>query len=302
MAAVPYCRAVTRLRRAADYAYFDNAGLPLAFAHRGGTSSEHGRRFENSMAAFEAAVGLGYRYLETDAHVTRDGTLLAFHDTTLDRTTDRTGVVTDMTYDELRPARIAGVHPIPLLHELLTSWPDVRLNIDAKSSAAVRPLARLIAEHRAWDRVCVASFSARRLHELRQELGPRVASAYGRVGIGLLRFLPVTSLRRLLLGGGAAAAQVPAAFLPVQRSAAYGSPIDPELAPAARRREPLSVEIVTADFIARAHELGKQVHVWTVDVPEEINRLLDLGADGIMADRIDVLRQVYLSRQIWRTD
>ncbi len=64
----------------------------------------------------------------------------------------------------------------------------------------------------------------------------------------------------------------------------------------------MTVEVVTADFVARAHALGKQVHVWTVDVPEEINRLLDLGADGIMADRIDVLRQVYLSRQIWRTD
>lgn len=285
-----------------DYAYFDNAGLPLAFAHRGGASSQEGLRFENSMAAFEAAVGLGYRYLETDAHVTRDGTLLAFHDRTLDRTTDCTGVVSELTYDELRHARIAGVHPIPLLHELLSSWPDVRLNIDAKSSAAVRPLAKLIAEHRAWDRVCVASFSARRLHELRQELGPRVASSYGRVGVGVLRFAPLASLRRLLLSGGAAAAQVPAAFLPVQLSAAYAPPSDPEPNPAARRREPLSVEIVTADFIERAHELGKQVHVWTVDVPEEVNRLLDLGVDGIMADRIDVLRQVYLSRDIWRTD
>lgn len=293
---------MTRLRGAARYAYFDNAGLPLAFAHRGGTLSEEGRQFENTMVAFEAAVGLGYRYLETDAHVTRDGTLLAFHDSTLDRTTDHTGVVTDMTYDELRPARIGGSHPIPLLHELLTSWPDVRLNIDAKSSAAVRPLAKLIAEHRAWDRVCVASFSARRLHELRQELGPRVASSYGRVGVGVLRFLPVASLRRLFLSGAAAAAQVPAAFLPVQRSAAYASPSSPEQDPGARRREPLSVEIVTADFIARAHALGKQVHVWTVDVPEEVNRLLDLGVDGIMADRIDVLRLVYLSRGIWGPD
>lgn len=291
---------MTRLRGAAHYAYFDNAGLPLAFAHRGGTSSEEGRRIENSMAAFEAAVRLGYHYLETDAHVTLDGNLLAFHDRTLDRTTDRTGVVTDMTYAELRLARIGGLHPIPLLHELLTSWPDVRLNIDAKSSAAVRPLAKLIAEHRAWDRVCVASFSARRLHELRQELGPRVASSYGRVGVGVLRFLPGASLRRLLLSGGAAAAQVPAAFLPVQRSAAYAPPSSPEPDPAARRREPLSVEIVTPDFIARAHALGKQVHVWTVDMADEINRLLDLGVDGIMADRIDVLRQVYLSRGIWR--
>jgi len=289
------------VRRAADYAYFDNAGLPLAFAHRGGALSEGGRRFENTMAAFEAAVGLGYRYLETDAHLTRDGVLLAFHDRTLDRTTNHAGVVAQMAYDELRPARIGGEHPIPLLHELLSTWPDIRLNIDAKSAAAVRPLAKLIAEHEAWDRVCVASFSARRLHQLRRELGPRVASSYGRLEVGVLRFMPTASLRRLVLGRGAVAAQVPAAFLPLQRRAATQRNLTtPEPDPLRRRREPMTVEVVTADFVARAHALGKQVHVWTVDLPEEINRLLDLGVDGIMTDRIDVLREVYLSRGIWR--
>ncbi len=261
------------VRRAGDYPYFDNDGLPLAFAHRGGATSDAGLAFENTMLAFERAIGLGYRYLETDAHVTRDGVLLAFHDATLHRTTGRDGTVSELTYAEIRDVRIGGTEPIPLMHELFTAWPDVRLNIDAKSAACAAPLAALIGEHRAEDRVCVASFSPRRLHDLRRVLGPRVATAYAAPGVIALRFLPVPVGLQSLLGPGLAAQ------VPVRKS---------------------GVEIVTAAFVQRAHDLGRQVHVWTVDTREEIARLLDLGVDGIMADRVDVLRDALVARGGWR--
>lgn len=257
-----------------DYPYFDNGGNPLAFAHRGGATSEHGRVFENTMLAFERAVGLGYRYLETDAHTTRDGVLLAFHDATLRRTTGSDGTVDELTYEDVRRVRIGGTEPIPLMHELFTAWPDIRLNIDAKSTDCVSPLAALISEHRAWDRVCVASFSPRCLHQLRQALGPRVATAYAAPGVVALRCLPTQSMRRLWLGSSGVAAQVPV------------------------RKH--GVEIVTSSFVEHAHQLGKQVHVWTIDSPREIARLLDLGVDAVMADRIDVLRDVYCARGIWK--
>jgi len=261
-------------RRAADYPFFDNGGAPLAFAHRGGRTSVDGHTFENTMRAFERAVALGYRYLETDAHTTSDGVLLAFHDATLHRTNGSAGTVADLTYDEVRRVRIGGTEPVPLMHELFSTWPDVRLNIDAKSTDCVGPLAAVVCEHRAWDRVCVASFSPRRLHQLRAMLGPRVATAYAAPGVTAMRFLPTQTLRRVCLGARGLAAQVP-----VRKN---------------------GIEIVTASFVARAHELGKQVHVWTIDEQPEIDRLLDLGVDGVMTDRLDVLRDVLRARGNWQ--
>jgi glycerophosphoryl diester phosphodiesterase len=105
------------------------------------------------MAAFNRAVRLGYRYLETDVHATADGILVVFHDATLDRVTDRTGTVAEMPWRELRMARIGGVEPIPLLVEVLERWPHVRVNIDPKSDAAVQPLVEVIQRTGAIDRV-----------------------------------------------------------------------------------------------------------------------------------------------------
>jgi len=225
------------------------------------------------MRAFETAVALGYRHVETDVHVTRDGVLIAFHDPILDRVTDVTGVVAQLDYDVIARARIGGREAIPLLSDILTTWTEVRINIDAKSDAAVEPLARCIEEHRAWHRVCVATFSARRLHRLRQRLDPRVPTAYSLPGVAALRLLPTRRLRSLA-GAHGLAAQVPT------------------------RRWRL--EIVTPAFVQRMHELGKQVHVWTIDDPDEMHRLLDLGVDAIMTDHLELLRQVFESRGIWR--
>ncbi|MGI8888522.1 MAG: glycerophosphodiester phosphodiesterase family protein, partial [Nocardioidaceae bacterium] len=215
-----------------------------------------------------------YRYLETDVHATRDDVLVASNDPMLERVVGFAALINNFTYDELRSTRIAGREPLPTLDELLTTWPEVRFNIDAKSSTAVAPLAATITRQRAWNRVCVASFSPRHLSQLRRLLGRRVATAYSALGAAALRLLPVRTLRTVALGSFAQAAQVP-----VRRG---------------------RLEIVTPAFIDNAHHLGKQVHVWTIDEPAEIERLLDLGVDAIMTDRIDVLRDVYQARGIWR--
>ena len=132
-------RAILRVHnepmRAADYAFFD---VPFAaFAHRGGATYEPNLYRENSLHAFKEAVALGYRYLETDVHATRDGVLLAFHDRVLDRVTDHTGAIAELTYAEIADARIHGLDPIPRLSELLAEFPDVRFNVDVKSPRAV---------------------------------------------------------------------------------------------------------------------------------------------------------------------
>src|SRR3954452_7551360 len=104
--------------------FLDWDGL-IPVAHRGGAAEQP----ENTMAAFAAAVALGYRYVETDVHATADGVLLAFHDHTLDRVTDMTGTIADLPYETVRRARI-GTEPIPLLEDVLGTWPQLRIHID----------------------------------------------------------------------------------------------------------------------------------------------------------------------------
>src|SRR5690349_17206546 len=120
--------------------YFEPPGRVAGYAHRG--FSPDG--LENSMAAFQAAVDLGYRYLETDAHGTADGVAVALHDASLDRTTDGTGRVADLPWSVVRRARIGGVEPVPLIEDVLGTWPDVRLNVDVKERSAIGPVAAAI--------------------------------------------------------------------------------------------------------------------------------------------------------------
>lgn len=223
------------------------------------------------MAAFARAVDEGYRYLETDVHATADGVLVAFHDFRLDRVTDGRGRISDLTWDQIRTALIGGREPIPLMAEVLAAFPDTRFNIDPKTDRAVGPLIDLLQSSGAIDRVGLGSFSDRRLATLRQALGPDVATSLGPSGVALL--VAASRLRLTPRPGGAQAAQVPVR---------YGR-----------------ARVISPAFIRTAHVGGLEVHVWTVDRPAEMHRLLDLGADGIMTDRPDLLRTVLLERGEW---
>lgn len=258
--------------RAADYAFFD---VPFtAFAHRGGAAYEPNLFRENSMHAFKEAVALGYRYLETDVHATRDGVLLAFHDHVLDRVTDHTGAIGHMTFAQVSEARIHGIDPIPRLAELLAEFPDARFNIDAKSATAVALLVSTIEEYEAYDRVCVASFGIRRLYELRRRLGWRVPTAASALGIGVNRFVPWVTWA---LNTPAPALQMPLSI------------------PVLGRQLPL----VTQALVDAVHRAGKKLQIWTVDDPETMVRLIDAGIDGIFTDRIDTLKDVLIKRGLW---
>ena len=140
------------------WAYLDHPA-PIAFAHRGGALDAP----ENSMEAFDAAVRLGYRYLETDVHLTADGVVVALHDASLDRVADRSGAVADLTWAEVSGARIDGVGTIPRLDDLLTCFPRARFNIDPKSDAVLEPLLERLQASHALERVCIGSFSDRRV-------------------------------------------------------------------------------------------------------------------------------------------
>ncbi|WP_459804793.1 glycerophosphodiester phosphodiesterase [Herbidospora sp. RD11066] len=255
------------------FAFLDHPG-PLAFAHRGGAAE--GR--ENTMAAFEKAVAMGYSYLETDVHATADGVLVAFHDHTLDRVTDRRGRISRLPYTEVAKARIGGVDEIPLLEDLLGTWPEVRVNIDVKESPAIVPLAKVLRRTGAADRVCLTSFSDMRLAQARKACGPQVCSAMGPRQVAALRTASARGGYGRLLAG-LARSGVPCAQVPVGWR---------------------GLRVVTPKFVATAHSIGVQVHVWTIDDRPTMERLLDLGVDGIMTDNITGLREVLTSRGQWR--
>ena len=259
---------------ASVHPYFDPGAHLLAFAHRGGAHHPEVAGLENSRAAFAHAVSLGYRHLETDVHVTRDGVLLAFHDDHLDRVTDATGAVAELTWDEVRSARIAGREPVPTFAALLDAFPAQRFNVDLKADGTVEPLVDLLEERSAWDRVLVGSFSRKRLARFRRLSAGRGLTSAHPLEVVAYRLTPSTRLARLLTPGRPDALQVP------------------------HHRGPLTV--VTPGFVARAHANGLPVHVWTVDDPEEMGELIDRGVDGIMTDRTDLLKQVLVERGLWK--
>ncbi len=245
----------------AVHPYLDWPG-PIAFAHRGGASDNP----ENTMPAFRYAVDLGYTYLETDVHATADGVLVAFHDPDLSRTCGRPGTIDQLTWSDVSDARVRGREPIPSFEALMEEFPDARFNIDCKADSAVDALIASFRRLDCLDRVCVGGFSDRRLRRLRSELGDGLCSSFGPQQIAALRFAG-----RVPWGGQIA--QVPV-----------------------RARK---VTLVNETLISRAHARGLQVHVWTIDEPDEMRRLLDLGVDGVMTDRPQVLKDVLLERGEW---
>ena len=250
----------------ARHPYLDVDG-PIAFAHRGGAEEFP----ENTLRAFRHAVDLGYTHVETDVHATADGVAVAFHDDSLDRVTDGRGVVNDLDWSQVRQARVAGTDPIMLLDELLEALPDTRINIDPKSDAAVGPLVEVLRRTDAIERVCVCSFSDRRTRQVRDQIGAALCVGAGPRGIARL----LAASARL---GTPASFDFHAAQVPVRSK---------------------GLTLVRAAMVAAAHRHGVAVHVWTIDEPAEMHRLLDMGVDGIMTDRPSVLRQVMIERGHW---
>ncbi|MGW6536662.1 glycerophosphodiester phosphodiesterase [Streptomyces sp. NPDC055051] len=253
---------MTRVR----HPYLDHP-LPLPFAHRGGTADG----LENTAAAFRRAAAAGYRYFETDVHTTADGVLVAFHDSTLDRVTDASGLIRDLPWAAVREARVAGKEPLPLFEDLLQEFPEARWNVDLKTESALAPLVDLVSRTDAWDRVLVSSFTEARIARAQRLAGPRLATSYGVTGVAALRMrslgVPVP------LRAGAVAAQVP--------------------------ETQGGIRVVDRRFVRAAHARGLQVHVWTVNDAERMDSLLDLGVDGIMTDHLETLREVLTARGAW---
>ncbi|MCX7645203.1 MAG: glycerophosphodiester phosphodiesterase [Rhodobacteraceae bacterium] len=241
---------------------------PIAFAHRGGAREAE----ENTVPAFARAAALGFSHVETDVQATADGVAVIFHDDTLERMAGRPERIDRLTWAELARVRLKGGGEVPRLDAVLEAFPGLFLNLEAKSDAAVEPMARAIRAAGALARVCVGSFAPARTARLRALLGEGLAWSPAHAGVA-----------RLWLAGWG---------LPVPRPAFPAVQV-----PVGFR----GIPVVTRRFVAAAHRRGVQVHVWTVDEEAEMARLIDLGVDGIMSDRPTLLRAVLARRGLWRS-
>ncbi|QHO90696.1 glycerophosphodiester phosphodiesterase [Actinomyces sp. 432] len=227
-------------------------------AHRGGG----GEAPENTWSAVEHVAGLGLTWMETDLRATADGVVVLSHDADMARTTGDPRRIAELTWDEL--ARVdAGDGRAPVrLDEALAAHPGIRFNVDLKDSGVVQPALQAVREADALERVRFASFSARRLAVLRRQ-EPRATTSLGVGDVAGLMLLseaavPVPHTRWAWTNGRVDAVQVPLRFH--------------------------RVPVVTRRFIAQAHTAGLEVHVWTVDDPEQMRSLAARGVDAIITD------------------
>ena len=243
-------------------------------AHRGGG----GRWPENTMLAFSQAVALGVDALEMDIHSTADGVLVVSHDPDVDRVTNGAGRIHDMTLATLKeldagywwtadsgqtyPFRDQGI-TIPAIEEVFQAFPEVWINVDIKQSQPeiVRPFADLIRRYNMTDKMMVGSFDSRTAAAFRREC-PEVAPAASENEARLLYGLSVVGLERFYWGK-AKAMQLPE----------YEG----------------RIHVITPRFVAAAHRVGTAVHVWTVDETTDMQRMIDMGVDGLMTDYPDRL-------------
>jgi len=243
-----------------------SANGPLAIAHRGGALEGA----ENSREAFAHAASLGYRYLETDVHLTADDVVVVFHDSHLDRVSSASGAIRSWTWADLQTVELIGGGSMLTLDEMLTEFPECKINIDAKSDEVVHPLLDVLDDHDAYERVCIGSFSDQRLADITKRKGDHACISIG--PRGMLRFM--------LKSRG----------LPIEVPPVNALQLPPKL---------YGVPVITRRLVDSAHEMGLMVHAWTIDDEQEMDDLLDLGVDGIMTDSPTLLRSVFERRGLW---
>ena len=252
-----------------------SAEHPVRFAHRGSRLLWP----ENTAESFQGAIDLGYRYIETDVRITRDGVVVVFHDGTLERTTNGKGPVDQWDFADLQrldaaywfdpdggyPLRGSGVR-VRSLDEVLATWPEIRFNIDLKGSGLEWPVADVIKRQSRDETVLVGSFVDYRVFRFRRITRGEIAVAAGPTAV--LALVAASRVGKTVRR-------------PV---AAYQLPYDYKLVP------------IDKKLVSAIHASGAQLHTWTVNETADMHRLLDLGVDGIVTDRPDLLNEVLRER------
>ena len=263
--------------KAPESQYYVGVTRPLVIAHQGGDGLWAG----NTMYAFDKAVEIGADVLEMDAHITKDGEIILMHDESVDRTTDGTGLIEELTLAEIQqldaaykwtndegqtfPFRGQGIQ-VPTLNGLFEKYPDMRYLIEIKltKNPIDKPFCNLIRAYNMQDKVIVASFHDDVMRMFR-ETCPEVATSASR-----------TEVRNFVLLG-----KVFLSGFVVPRYQSIQPPYDPS--------ESLGIPIMTERFLREAHAKNIRVEPWTVNDPELMKQYIEWGVDGIITDRPDLM-------------
>ena len=236
------------------------------FVHRGGDEE----KTENTLEAFQYSSDLGFVFMETDVQLTSDGKVVIFHDNDLKRIAGLNKKVSDLSFKKIKEIDLIHGGRIPSLEETLSSFPNLRFNIDIKVDSAVDETIKIVKNFNAFNKVCLAAFSSKRLRRIRELTNSDLCSSMGQAEIV-----------RLLLSS-------------------YG--LNFRASPGLCAQVPVSqfgIPIVTKRFIKKIHDLNKLIHVWTIDETQEMYRLIDLGVDGLMTDKPTVLKEALVARNLF---
>ena len=252
--------------------------FPQTVFHSGGRVVAHrGSRLlwpENTTFGFERAAEFGVELFETDLRVTADGELICFHDATLDRTTDGSGLTARTRYPDVAaldagwrhrrgeefPFRDQGLR-VSTFASVVAQFPQAGFIVDLKVDGTEEPLARLIAERELNPRVIVGSFSDQRLARFRSWTENRVATSTA-TNETIRAIASSRSGKWNPFGVSTSAMQVPVSW--------YGFPI------------------VSRRLVELVHRWGRLIHVWTINEPSEMERLFEIGVDAVITDRPDL--------------
>jgi glycerophosphoryl diester phosphodiesterase len=255
---------------------------PRIFGHRGAA----GVAPENTLPSFALAKALGASYLELDVHGTKDGVVVVLHDPTLDRTTNHTGPVREQTWDQVAdldagygftsdgrsyPYRGQGAR-IPTLESVLRGFPECCFNIEIKQEdpPIVEPVLDILRQTRVVDRTLLAAEHHTIMQRIRAIGGAPISTSMSAVEVA--EFIVRLGANNWLgYEVPAQAAQIPCAYE--------------------------GIELVTRESVDALHRFGCEVHVWTINDSDEIERLLDLGVDGIMSDFPGLVAQAVRRRR-----
>ncbi len=254
-------------KRLGGEAYFASPP-PRVLAHRGLAIEAP----ENTLLAFAKALAIGASYLETDVHESSDGVAIISHDPTLERVAARKVSVNHLTAAELRRVDLGNGQNFCSLEQALDAFPDARFNIDVKSAGAVQGTINAVRSARALRRVLVSSFSSNIQRAAVEGLPGVATSPPMGVMVRVLSSLNLGATRRVL----STLANYDAIQIPERYK---------------------GVRVLSPRLIRLAHEAGTEVHVWTVNEPVDMSRLLDLGVDGIVTDRADLALNIIRSRK-----
>lgn len=236
------------------------------FVHRGGDE----KKTENTLEAFQYSSDLGFTFMETDVQYTKDGEVVVFHDIDLKRIAGLEKKISELSLKEIKSIDLIGGGKIPTLDDLLSSFKNLRFNIDIKVDSAVEKTVDIIKSQDALNRTCLAAFSSKRLNRIRNLAGKDACTSMGQLEVSKL----------------------------IMRS--WGLPFDKQ--PGMCAQVPTAqwgIPVVTEGFIEEAHRQDKLVHVWTIDDPEEMRNLIKKSVDGLMTDKPSILKKVLIEQNLF---